>query len=264
MREAIQAVSVGKVSGAVGVYGHVQPEVEQHVCDTLGLRPDTVSTQVIARDHYAVFFNVCALVASGIERIATEIRHLQRTEVLEVEESFTKGQKGSSAMPHKRNPVLSENLTGLARVVRSYAIPALENIALWHERDISHSSVERVIAPDATISLDFMLSRLTNVIDNLIVYPENMKKNLERMGKLVFSEGVMLVLVESGRTREEAYKMVQGHAMRTWEEGKDFEELVCHDPAISAVVDEKKLKQIFQLEHHFDSIDVIFNKVFGE
>ncbi len=261
--KAIGSVSVGKVSGAVGVYGNVLPEVEQHVCEKLGLVPDAISTQVIARDQYADFFSSCALIASAVERIATEVRHMQRTEVLEAEEFFSKGQKGSSAMPHKRNPVLSENLTGLARLVRSYLVPALENITLWHERDISHSSVERVIGPDTTITLDFMLARMNNVIENLIVYPENMKKNLEKMGKLVFSEGVLLALVETGRTREEAYRMVQSHAMKTWEEGADFEELVRSDPKIQAAVSDERLAQVFQLDHHLSHVDIIFEKVFG-
>ncbi len=263
LQRAVEQVSVGKISGAVGVYGNLDPRVEQYVCEKLGLRPDTVSTQVIARDRYAEFFTVCALTASGIERIATEVRHLQRTEVLEAEEYFSKGQKGSSAMPHKRNPIYSENLTGLARLIRSYVVPALENIPLWHERDISHSSVERVTAPDATILLDFMLARLTEVVENLVVYPDRMQANLERMGKLVFSEGVMLGLVETGLTREEAYRLVQGHAMAAWEEGLDFEEAVRQDPDIAKPLGEEKLSEIFQLEGHLKHIQIIFERTFS-
>jgi len=260
---AVNHVSVAKISGAVGTYGNLDPRVEAYVCKKLGLIPDQVSTQVIARDQYAEFFLACAMTASGIERIATEIRHLQRTEVLEVEEYFSKGQKGSSAMPHKRNPVLSENLSGLARLLRSYIVPALENITLWHERDISHSSVERVIGPDATILLDFMLSRATQLIDQLVVYPKRMQENLERMGKLVFSEGVMLGLVESGMTREQAYRQVQGHAMASWEEGSDFETAIRGDGSVVEAVGKERLDEIFRLEDHLRHVDTIFERVFS-
>ena len=259
---AREEVSVGKISGAVGTFAHLEPEVEAYVCEKLGLKPDPVSTQIISRDRYAVFFSRLALLASSVERIATEIRHLQRTEVLEAEEFFSKGQKGSSAMPHKRNPILSENLCGIARLIRSTALPALENIPLWHERDISHSSVERIIGPEATILTDFILDRLTNLIDTLVVYPANMKKNLEKMGKLVFSEKVMLKLIETGLTREEAYQMVQKQAMRSWDEGVDFEEGVRKDPAIAKRVSKKDFDGIFDLKNSLRHVDTIFKRVF--
>jgi adenylosuccinate lyase len=259
---ALGEVSVGKISGAVGTFAHLEPEVEAFVCERLGLKPDPVSTQIISRDRYAVFFSRLALLASSVERIATEIRHLQRTEVLEAEEYFSKGQKGSSAMPHKRNPILSENLCGIARLIRSTALPALENIALWHERDISHSAVERVIGPEATVLSDFMLVRLTGLIEKLIVYPENMKKNLERMGKLVFSEGVMLKLIESGHTREEAYALVQRNAMKSWEKGADFEAEVRKDPEISSRLKKKDYDEAFDLKHSLRHVDMIFKRVF--
>lgn len=260
---AKEEVSVGKISGAVGTFAHLEPEVEAYVCEKLELKPDPISTQIISRDRYAVFFSRLALLASSVERIATEIRHLQRTEVLEAEEYFSKGQKGSSAMPHKRNPVLSENLCGIARLIRSTALPALENIPLWHERDISHSSVERIIGPEATILTDFLLNRLTTLIHQLVVYPENMKKNLEKMGKLVFSEKVMLKLIESGLTREEAYEMVQKQAMRSWEEGVDFEVAVRKDPAISKRIPKKDFDGIFDLKESLRHVDTIFKRVFS-
>jgi len=263
MELAREEIAVGKISGAVGTYAHLDPKIEESVCQKLGLKPDTISTQVISRDRYAVFFSRLALVASSIERIATEVRHLQRTEVLEAEEYFSEGQKGSSAMPHKRNPVLSENLCGLARLVRSAALPAMENIALWHERDISHSSVERIIGPEATILTDFMLTRLTSMIAQLIVYPENMKKNLEKMGKLVFSEGVLLKLVESGLTREEAYQKVQAHAMKAWKDGADFEKLVREDKFIAGKIVKNDFDDLFDLKKCLRHVDVIFKKVFG-
>jgi adenylosuccinate lyase len=262
MELAKEEVSVGKISGAVGTFAHLEPEVEAHVCEKLGLRPDPVSTQVISRDRYAVFFARLALLASSVERIATEIRHLQRTEVLEAEEYFSKGQKGSSAMPHKRNPILSENLCGIARLIRSTALPALENIPLWHERDISHSSVERIIGPEATILTDFMLDRLTGLVDKLVIYPANMKKNLEKMGKLVFSEKVMLKLIESGLVREEAYEMVQKQAMKSWEEGVDFEVAVRKDPAISKRISKKDFDEIFDPKESLRHVDTIFKRVF--
>ncbi len=259
---AREEIAVGKISGAVGTFAHLDPEVEAHVCKKLGLIPDSVATQVISRDRYAVFFARLGLLASSVERIATEIRHLQRTEVLEAEEFFSKGQKGSSAMPHKRNPVLSENLCGLARLVRSMAIPAMENMALWHERDISHSSVERVIGPQATILTDFMLARLTRLVDQLVIYPENMKKNLEKMGKLVFSEGLLLKLVGSGLTREEAYQRVQRHAMQTWEKGLDFEESVRKDGELSGRLKKRDFDEVFDLQHALRHVDAIFKRVF--
>ncbi len=260
---AKEEVSVGKISGAVGTFAHLEPDIETAVCQNLGLKPDSVSTQVISRDRYAVFFARLAILASSVERIATEIRHLQRTEVLEAEEHFSKGQKGSSAMPHKRNPVLSENLCGLARLVRSTVVPALENVSLWHERDISHSSVERIIGPEATTLTDFMLVRLTGLIDGLIVYPENMKKNLERMGKLVYSEGLLLWLVESGLAREEAYQQVQKHAMSSWEKGVDFEISVRKDPKIAEKVSKKDFDDLFSLKKSLRHVDTIFKRVFG-
>ena len=258
-----EEVSVGMISGAVGTFAHLEPEIEAFVCRQLGLHPDPVSTQVISRDHYAVFFSELALLASSVERIATEIRHLQRTEVLEAEEFFSKGQKGSSAMPHKRNPVLSENLCGIARLVRSTAIPAMENIALWHERDISHSAVERFIGPEATILTDFMLDRLTGLVDRLTVYPANMKKNLEKMGKLVFSEAVMLALIESGLTREEAYALVQRDAMKSWEKGLDFEWEMRKDPEIASRLKKKDFDEAFDLRHALRHVNMIFKRVFS-
>ncbi len=255
-------IAVGKISGAVGSYAHLEPEIEEFVCARLGLKADTISTQVISRDRHAVFFSRLALLASSCERIATEIRHLQRTEVSEVEEYFSKGQKGSSAMPHKRNPVLSENLCGLARLIRSSAVPALENIALWHERDISHSSVERIIAPQTTILTDFLLVRLTRVIERLLVYPEKMKTNLEKHGKLVYSEAVLLKLVESGLTREEAYVLVQRNAMKSWEQGADFETEVRKDHDISGRLSGKDFKEVFDPKHALRHVETIFKKVF--
>ena len=263
LKLAQEEVSVGKISGAVGTFAHLEPVIEEDVCKELGLKPDTVSTQVISRDRYGVFFARLGLLVSSIERIATEIRHLQRTEVLEVEEFFSKGQKGSSAMPHKRNPVLSENICGLARLVRSTVTPALENVALWHERDISHSSVERVIGPDATTLTDFMLVRLTGLIENLLVYPENMKKNLEKMGGLIFSEKILLKLIESGLKREEAYALVQKQAMKTWEEAADFESSVRSDSAISKRISSKEFDQIFDVKNSLRHVDTIFKRVFG-
>lgn len=256
-------VSYGKLSGAVGTFANGDPFVEKYVCDRLGLLPEPVATQVIPRDRYAVFFSRLAIIASSMERIAMELRHLQRTELLEAEESFEKGQKGSSAMPHKRNPISAENLCGLARLVRSYAIAALENVPLWHERDISHSSVERVIGPDATILVDYMLARLTKLIEGLIVYPENMKKNLEKMGGLVYSEAVLLELVRAGLTREKAYELVQRNAMKVWEKNKDFEEELLKDKEIGKHLKPHQIKQAFNLKHHLREVDTIFKRVFG-
>ncbi|URD61222.1 adenylosuccinate lyase [Sphingomonas sp. KRR8] len=253
------------ISGAVGTFANIDPRVEEHVAQRLGLTPEPVSTQVIPRDRHAMFFATLGVIASSIERLATEVRHLQRTEVLEAEEYFSPGQKGSSAMPHKRNPVLTENLTGLARMVRSAVVPALENVALWHERDISHSSVERFIGPDATITLDFALVRLTGVIDKLLVYPERMQKNLDRMGGLVHSQRVLLALTQAGLSREDAYALVQRNAMKVWEsDGKlSLLDLLKADPQVTAAIPPAKLEESFDLGYHLREVDTIFRRVFG-
>jgi adenylosuccinate lyase len=253
------------ISGAVGTFANIPLEVEAHVAAELGLTPEPVSTQVIPRDRHAMFFATLGVIASSIERIATEIRHLQRTEVLEVEEYFSPGQKGSSAMPHKRNPVLSENLTGLARMVRSYALPAMENVALWHERDISHSSVERFIGPDATITLDFALARLTGVIDKLIIYPERMQRNLDRMGGLVHSQRVLLALTQAGLSREDAYALVQRNATKVWESDGQLSllELLKADPDVSQRLSSEQIDALFDLDYHFKQVDMIFDRLFG-
>ena len=253
------------ISGAVGTFANIDPAVEAHVAEKLGLAVEPVSTQVIPRDRHAMFFAVLGVIASSIERLATEVRHLQRTEVLEAEEYFSPGQKGSSAMPHKRNPVLTENLTGLARVVRSAVTPALENVALWHERDISHSSVERYIGPDATITLDFALARLTSVIDKLLIYPERMQKNLDRMGGLVHSQRVLLALTQAGLTRDDSYRLVQRNAMQVWQSDGQLSllELLKADPEVSAVMSAKELEDKFNLDYHFKAVDTIFARVFG-
>ncbi|HVO03995.1 MAG TPA: adenylosuccinate lyase [Candidatus Cybelea sp.] len=251
------------ISGAVGTFANIDPRVEAHVAKKLGLHIEPVSTQVIPRDRHAMFFAVLGVIASSVENLATEIRHLQRSEVREAEEYFSPGQKGSSAMPHKRNPVLSENLTGLARIVRAAVNPALENVALWHERDISHSSVERVFAPDATIALDFALTRLTGLIDKLIVYPEAMQRNLDRYSGLVHSQRVLLALTQAGMTREEAYQAVQRNAMKVWLEGKDFLNELKNDPAVSARISPAALAESFDLGYHFKHVDEIFRRVFG-
>jgi adenylosuccinate lyase len=264
MERAKEAVSVGKISGAVGTFAHIPPFIEEFVCEKLGLKPAPISTQIVQRDHHAEFFAILAIIASSIEKFAVEIRHLQRTEVLEAEEFFSKGQKGSSAMPHKRNPISSENLSGLARLVRSYSLAALENIPLWHERDISHSSVERVIAPDATILIDYMLNRLTSLVENLIVYPENMKTNLEKMGGLIFSESILLHLTKKGLSREEAYGVVQRNAMRVWEKGEDFKTLLSQDEAIKRLMTQKELDALFDVRTHLKHIEDIFRRVFGD
>lgn len=256
-------ISTCAISGAVGTFANIDPRVEEHVAHALGMRPEPVSTQVIPRDRHAMFFATVGVIASSIERLAIEIRHLQRTEVLEAEEYFSPGQKGSSAMPHKRNPVLTENLTGLARMVRSFSIPAMENVALWHERDISHSSVERFIGPDATITLDFALSRLTSVIDKLLVYPDNMMKNLNKFRGLVHSQRVLLALTQAGVSREDAYRLVQRNAMKVWEHGKDFLEELLADEDVRKALSEEQIREKFDLGYHTKHVDTIFHRVFG-
>jgi len=263
LERAREEVATCAISGAVGTFAHVDPRVEAYVAKKLGLRPEPISTQVIPRDRHALYFATLAVVASSIERLATEIRHLQRTEVLEAEEYFSEGQKGSSAMPHKRNPVLSENLTGLARVVRAYAQPALEDVALWHERDISHSSVERVIGPDATIALDFALVRLTGIIKGLVVYPNRMRANLDRLGGLIHSQRVLLALTEAGVPREEAYRLVQRNAMKVWETGADFQAALFADKDVTKVLSPDEIKAQFDLGYHTKYVDAIFARVFG-
>ena len=263
LHAAREEVAVAAISGAVGTFANIDPRVEEHVARALGLRPEAISTQVIPRDRHAMYFATLGVVASSIERLATEIRHLQRTEVREVEEYFSPGQKGSSAMPHKRNPVLSENLTGLARLVRSMALPAMEDVALWHERDISHSSVERVIAPDATIALDFALHRLAGLIDNLIVYPDAMQANLDRLGGLVHSQGVLLALTKAGLSREAAYAVVQRNAMPVWEGKGDFLSLLKNDPDVIQAIPESDLAALFDVAPHVAHVDEIFHRVFG-
>jgi adenylosuccinate lyase len=261
--EAARAeVSTCAISGAVGTFANIDPRIEVHVAAKLGLRPEPISTQVIPRDRHAMYFATLAVIASSVERLATEIRHLQRTEVLEAEEFFAEGQKGSSAMPHKRNPVLSENLTGLARLVRSAAMPALENVALWHERDISHSSVERGIAPDATVHLDFALARLAQVIDKLVVYPANMRKNLDRLGGLIHSQRVLLALTQKGMSREDAYAAVQRNAMPAWRGEGDFQALLAADADVMARLSREDLAQLFDVGYHTKHVDTIFARVF--
>ena len=258
-------VATCAISGAVGTFANIPPAIEEHVAAELGLTPEPVSTQVIPRDRHAFFFATLGVIASSIERLAIEIRHLQRTEVLEAEEYFSPGQKGSSAMPHKRNPVLTENLTGLARMVRSYAMPAMENVALWHERDISHSSVERFIGPDATITLDFALARLTSVVDKLVVYPERMQKNLDRMGGLVHSQRVLLALTQAGLSREDAYSLVQRNAMKVWESDGQLSllNLLKADPDVSQRLSAEDLNALFDVDYHFKHVDTILDRLFG-
>ncbi|MHB1218809.1 MAG: adenylosuccinate lyase [Alphaproteobacteria bacterium] len=252
------------ISGAVGTFANIDPRVEAHVAKKLGLAVEPVSTQVIPRDRHAAFFAALGVIASSIERLAIEVRHLQRSEVREAEEYFSPGQKGSSAMPHKRNPVLSENLTGIARLVRGMVVPALENVALWHERDISHSSVERVIGPDATIALDFALGRLNGMMDKLVVYPERMKANLDALGGLVHSQRVLLALTQAGMSREDAYRAVQRHAMETWQKGGDFQERLASDPEVARHLKRKQIAALFDLGYHFKHVDRIFARVFGK
>jgi adenylosuccinate lyase len=256
-------VATCAISGAVGTFANIDPRVETHVAQQMGLAVEPVSTQVIPRDRHAMFFATLAVIASSVERLATEIRHLQRTEVYEAEEYFSPGQKGSSAMPHKRNPVLTENLTGLARMVRSYCIPAMENVALWHERDISHSSVERYIGPDATITLDFALHRLTGVVDKLLIYPDNMKKNLDRLSGLHNSQRVLLALTQAGVSREDSYRLVQRNAMKTWEQGADFLTSLKADPEVASRIPAAELEAMFDLGYHFKHVETIFERVFG-
>lgn len=255
-------IATGAISGAVGTFANIDPKVEDHVCAKLGLTPEPISTQVIPRDRHAAFFAALGVVASSLENIATEIRHMQRTEVLEAEEFFSKGQKGSSAMPHKRNPVLTENLTGLARLVRMAVVPALENVALWHERDISHSSVERNIGPDATITLDFALARMTQVIEKLVVYPENMLKNLHKFKGLVMSQRVLLALTQSGLSREDSYRLVQLNAMKVWEQDKDFKTELLGDMEVTAALSAEEIEEKFDLGYHTKHVDTIFSRVF--
>ena len=256
-------VATCAISGAVGTFANIDPRIEEHVAARLGLTPEPVSTQVIPRDRHAMYFATLGVVASSIERLATEIRHLQRTEVLEAEEFFTEGQKGSSAMPHKRNPVLTENLTGLARMVRAYAVPAMENVALWHERDISHSSVERMIGPDATVTLDFALHRLAGVVERLVVYPESMRRNLDRLGGLIHSQRVLLALTQKGISREDSYAWVQRNAMPVWRGEGEFLALLKKDRDVSKVLSAAELESLFDLAWHLKHVDTIFRRVFG-
>ena len=264
LQAARAEISTGAISGAVGTFANIDPAVEAHVCEKLGLEPEPISTQVIPRDRHAAFFATLGVIASSIENVATEIRHMQRTEVLEAEEFFNPGQKGSSAMPHKRNPVLTENLTGLARLVRAAVVPAMENVALWHERDISHSSVERNIGPDTTVTLDFALSRLTGVIDKLVVYPDNMMSNLNKFRGLVHSQRVLLALTQAGVSREDAYRLVQRNAMKVWEQGADFLEELQGDPDVTAALAPEAIAEAFDLGYHTKHVDTIFARVFGE
>jgi adenylosuccinate lyase len=267
---AREEVATCAISGAVGTFANIDPRVEAHVAEKLGLRPEPVSTQVIPRDRHAMYFATLAVVASSVERLAVEIRHLQRTEVLEAEEYFSPGQKGSSAMPHKRNPVLTENLTGLARMVRAYAQPAMENVALWHERDISHSSVERMIGPDATVTLDFALARLATVVDKLVVYPDRMRANMDRLGGLVHSQRILLALTQAGVSREDAYRLVQRNAMKVWDSYQqggsasvDFQDLLLGDSEVRAALGEATIREQFDLGYHLKHVDTIFERVFG-
>jgi adenylosuccinate lyase len=263
LRAARAEIATGAISGAVGTFANVDPAVEAHVCDKLGLSPEPISTQVIPRDRHAAFFACLGVIASSIENIATEIRHMQRTEVLEAEEFFSAGQKGSSAMPHKRNPVLTENLTGLARLVRMAVVPAMENVALWHERDISHSSVERSIGPDATVTLDFALARLTGVIDKLLIYPDNMLANMNKFRGLVHSQRVLLALTQKGVSREDSYRLVQRNAMKVWEQGADFMTELKADPEVTAALSPAEIEEKFDLGYHTKHVDTIFGRVFG-
>jgi len=260
---AREEIRTGAISGAVGTFANIDPAVEEHVCAKMGLKPEPISTQVIPRDRHAAFFATLGVISSSIENIAIEIRHMQRTEVLEAEEFFSAGQKGSSAMPHKRNPVLTENLTGLARLVRMAVVPALENVALWHERDISHSSVERNIGPDTTVTLDFALHRLAGVIDKLVVYPENMLKNMNKFKGLVMSQRVLLALTQAGVSREDSYRLVQRNAMKVWEQGADFKTELLADPEVTAALSPAEIEDKFDLGYHTKHVETIFARVFG-
>ena len=264
LRTAREEIATGAISGAVGTFANIDPRVEEHVCEKMGLTPEPISTQVIPRDRHAAFFATLGVVGSSVENIATEIRHMQRTEVLEAEEFFSAGQKGSSAMPHKRNPVLTENLTGLARLVRMAVIPAMENVPLWHERDISHSSVERNIGPDTTVTLDFALARLTQVIDKLVIYPDNMLANMNKFRGLVMSQRVLLALTQAGVSREDAYRLVQRNAMKVWEEGKDFKTELLGDKDVLAALSAEEIEEKFDLGYHTKHVDTIFRRVFGD
>jgi adenylosuccinate lyase len=262
--QAKESISYGKISGAVGTFSFIDPSVEEYVCSKLGLKPAPVSSQIIQRDRHAQFFTTLAIIASSLDKFAQEIRLLQRTEVREAEEYFSPGQKGSSAMPHKRNPILSENMSGLARLLRSYSVAALEDIALWHERDISHSSVERVIGPDATIALDFMLYRFTNMMDKLLIYPEKMIYNLSMTHGVIFSQMVLLALIEKGTTREEAYAIVQNNAMKSWAEGLEFRDLLEKDSAVTKYLKKKELTAIFNIKNFLKNLDFNFDRVFKD
>ena len=259
---AREEIATCAISGPVGTFASIEPDVEKHVAEKLGLKIEPVSTQIIPRDRHAIFFSILGVIASSLERLAVEIRHLQRTEVREAEEFFSSGQKGSSSMPHKRNPVLTENITGIARLIRSHVIPSMENVALWHERDISHSSVERVIAPDATIALDFSLARMTGVIEKLVVYPDQMKKNLDKLGGLINSQRILLELTQKGMSREDSYEAVQRNAMPVWLEGKDFKVLLKSDPKIKEFLDDNEIDELFNPDFHFKHVDTIFERVF--
>ena len=264
LQQAKKEIAFGKTSGAVGTFANIDPEVEAYVCSRLGLQPEPVATQVVPRDRHAAYFSTLALIGSSLERIATEVRHLQRTEVLEVEEPFTPGQKGSSAMPHKRNPWQLENVCGCARLLRGYALSALENVPLWHERDISHSSVERVIGPDATILLDFMLTRLTGILDKLVIHPDRMRKNMELLGEAIYSEHLLLALIRKGTTREEAYRWVQRNAKRVWENGATFAAEVRRDPDITKLLTSEEIDQLFDARHALRHADTIMRRVLAE
>lgn len=264
LQAARDDVATGAVSGAVGTFANIDPRVEEHVCEKMGLRPEPISTQVIPRDRHAMFFAVLGVIASSIENVAIEIRHMQRTEVLEGAEFFSMGQKGSSAMPHKKNPVLTENLTGLARLVRMTVIPAMENVALWHERDISHSSVERGIGPDATVTLDFALNRLTGVVDKMLIFPDNMLDNMNKFPGLVMSQRVLLALTQAGVSREDSYAMVQRNALKVWEDRVDFREQLLSDPEVVAALGEDQINANFDMEYHTKHVDTIFARVFGD
>ena len=264
LKAAREEIATGAISGAVGTFANIDPAVEDHVCAKLGLKPEPISTQVIPRDRHAAFFATLGVIASSIENVATEVRHMQRTEVLEGAEFFSAGQKGSSAMPHKKNPILTENLTGLARTVRMAVIPAMENVALWHERDISHSSVERAIGPDTTITLDFALHRLTGVIDKMLIYPDNMLANMNKFSGLVMSQRVLLALTQAGVSREDSYKLVQRNAMKVWEDGSDFKTELLNDAEVLEALSAEEIEEKFDLGYHTKHVDTIFKRVFGE